>query len=35
MKHLAYFPIGSRNIAVDMFSYLRPCILNYCDSLSQ
>ncbi len=35
MKHLTYFPIGSRDIAVDVFGYLRPCMLNYRYSMTQ
>ncbi len=35
MKHLTNLPIGSRNISIDMSGYLRPCMLNYCDSVSQ
>lgn len=35
MKHLTNLPIGSRDIAIDMLGYLCPCMLNYCDSVSQ
>ncbi|MEE0526676.1 MAG: hypothetical protein UDG28_01590 [Prevotellamassilia sp.] len=35
MKHLTNLPISSRNITIDMSGYLRPCMLNYCDSVSQ
>ena len=35
MKHLTNLPIGSKDIAIDMSGYLRPCMLNYCDSVSQ
>ena len=35
MKHLTNLPIGSRDIAIDMLGYLRPCVLNYCDNVSQ
>gem|GEM_PF-6626025 len=35
MKHLTNFPICGRDIAIDMSGYLRPCVLNYCDSASQ
>ena len=35
MKHLTNLPIGSRDIAIDMLGYLRSCMFNYCDSVSQ
>ena len=35
MKHLTNFPICGRDIAIDMSCYLRPCVLNDCDSVSQ
>ena len=35
MKHLTNLPIGGRNIAIDVSGYFSPCMLNYCDSVSQ
>ena len=35
MKHLTNLPIGGRDIAVNMSGYFCPCMLNYCDSVSQ
>lgn len=35
MKHLTYLPIGGGDIAVDVSGNFCPCVLNYCDSVSQ
>ena len=35
MKHLTNFPIGGRDIAIDISSYFCPSMLYYCDSVSQ
>ena len=35
MKHLTNLPIGGRYVAIDMSGYFCPCMLNYCDSVSQ
>ena len=35
MKHLTNLPIGSRHIAIDVSGYFCPCLINYCDSMSQ
>ena len=35
MKHLAYLPIGGRDVAIDMSGYFCPRVFNHCDSVSQ